>query len=79
MSLRVFFCSKCASTTTCVTKTDFDVVVTPRRIWLIIRAVGAIDWAAARLDYVTHHEMTYAEIAAKYHAAHSTVYTLPTQ
>lgn len=34
----------------------------------------AIDWAAARLDYVTHHELTYADIAAKYHAAHSTIY-----
>jgi uncharacterized protein YjcR len=33
-----------------------------------------IDWASARLDYVIHHELTYADIAAKYHAAHSTIH-----
>ena len=33
-----------------------------------------IDWAAVRLDYVTHHELTLAEVAAKYHAAPATVW-----
>ena len=34
----------------------------------------AIDWASARLDYVTHHELTYADIAAKYRAHPSTIW-----
>ena len=33
----------------------------------------AVDWAAARLDYVTHHELTYADIAAKYQAPSGTI------
>jgi len=33
-----------------------------------------IDWAAARLDYVTHYELTYADIAAKYKAHPATIW-----
>jgi len=33
-----------------------------------------IDWASARLDYITHHELTYADIAAKYKAHPATIW-----
>ena len=38
-----------------------------------------IDWVAARLDYIIHHELTYRDIAEKYHAAHATVWNRAAQ
>ena len=36
----------------------------------------AIDWAAARLDYVTYHKLTLDDIAVKYHGHLSTIWKL---
>ena len=38
-----------------------------------------IDWAAARLDYVSHHELSFGDIASKYHAALGTVWNRASQ
>ena len=39
----------------------------------------AIDWASARLDYVIHHELTFADIASKYHAALGSIWNRAAQ